>query len=114
MDKAEEKLHCLLKLAHCNCYRFKSSTIYKLFESLIRAKLEYSLCTISNKHRIEILEKIHKRAIRIALQVKKQTPTCKLLEIVNGKTIGEKLKELQIKLWHKYKRAPDYLLQHWT
>ena len=30
----------------------------------------------------------------------------------NGKTMDEKLKELQIKLWHKYKRAPDYLLQH--
>ena len=36
------------------------------------------------------------------------------MEIVNGKSMTDKLKELQIKMWHKYKRAPDYLLQHWT
>ena len=60
------------------------------------------------------MEKVQKRALRIALQVKKQTPTWKLMEIVNGKSMTDKLKELQIKMWHKYKRAPDYLLQHWT
>ena len=113
LETAEKKLHCLLKLAHCQYYKFKPSTIYKLFESVIRPKLEYSFCTIS-KSRIEMLERAQKRAMRIAVQVKKQTPTSKLLNVVNGKTMMEKLKELQLKLWHKYKRAPDYLLQHWT
>ena len=37
-----------------------------------------------------------------------------LMETVNGKTMDEKLKELQIKMWRKYKRAPKYLLQNET
>ena len=114
LDKVEKKLHCLLKLAYCKHYRFKPNTIYKLFESVIRPKLEYALCTTSSKNRMKEIEKVQKRALRIALQVKKQTPTWKLMEIVNGKSMTDKLKELQIKMWHKYKRAPDYLLQHWT
>ena len=35
MEKAEKKLHCLLKLAYCKYYRFKPQTILKLFESVI-------------------------------------------------------------------------------
>ena len=95
-------------------YCFKPMTIYKLFESVIRPKLEYALCTIANKRRIEEITKIQKRAIRIALQVKRQTATWKLMEVVNGKSMSDKLDELRIKMWHKYKCAPDYLLQHWT
>ena len=99
----------MLKLAFCKYYRFKPHTIYKLFESVIRPKLEYALCTIGDKTRMKEINKIQKRAIRIALQVKRQTPTWKLMEIVNSKSINDKLKELQVKMWHKYKRAPSYL-----
>ena len=35
-------------------------------------------------------------------------------EITNTKTIEQKLKELQVKMWNKYKRAPDTMLQHHT
>ena len=113
-QKVQKKLHCLLKLAYCKYYNFNPFTIYKLFETVIRPKMEYALCTVSAATKFKELEKIQKRAIRIALQAKTQTPTKYLLEIVNGKTITEKLQEQQIKLWHKYKRAPKYLLQHHT
>ena len=36
------------------------------------------------------------------------------MEIVNGKSLNDKLKEFQVKMWHKYKRAPHYLLQNET
>ena len=67
-----------MKLAFCKYYKFKPMTIYKLFESVIRPKLEYALCTTANKTRMEAITKIQKRSIRIALQVKRQTPTWKL------------------------------------
>ena len=41
--KAEMKLHGLLKLAFCKHYRFKPAVILKLFESVIRTKMEYAL-----------------------------------------------------------------------
>ena len=112
--KVEKRLHCLLKLAHCKYYKFKPYVIYKLFETVIRPKLEYALCTVGDQVRLREIQKIQKRAMRIALQVRKQTPSWMLMETVNGKTIDEKLKELQIKMWHKYKRAPKYLLQSET
>ena len=114
INKTEKKLHCLMKLAYCRYYRFKPSTIMKLFESVIRPKLEYALCTTSNQTKLNEISKIQKRAMRIALQVKKQTPTWYLMETTNSKPMVEKWKELQIKLWHKYKRAPSNLLQHET
>ena len=78
--KVEKKLHCLLKLAHCKYYRFKPHVTYKLFESVIRPKLEYALCTVGDHVRLRIIQRIQKRAVRIALQVQKQTPTWMLME----------------------------------
>ena len=40
--KAEIKLHGLSKLAFCKHYRFKPAAILKLFESVIRLKMEYA------------------------------------------------------------------------
>ena len=112
--KVEKKLHMLTKLAYCKYYNFNPSVIYKLFETVIRPKMEYALCSISGSRKFVELENIQKRAIKIALQAKKQTKTKYLMEIVNGKSLKEKLEEQQIKLFHKYKRAPDYLLQNYT
>ena len=112
--KVEKKLHCLLKLAFCKYYDFNPFVIYKLFETVIRPKMEYALCTVSQSIKFKELEKIQKRAMRIALRVKTQTPTKYLMELVNGKTLQEKLEEQQVKMWHKYFRAPNYLLQHDT
>ena len=112
--KVEKKLHCLLKLAFCKYYDFNPGVIYKLFETVIRPKMEYALCTVSQSVKFKELEKIQKRALRIALRVKTQTPTKYLMELVNGKTLKEKLEEQQIKMWHKYFRAPNYLLQNDT
>ena len=52
--KVEKKLHCLLKLAHCKYYRFKPYVIYKLFECVIRPKLEYGLCIVGDHVRLRI------------------------------------------------------------
>ena len=112
--KVEKKLHCLMRLAYCKYYNFNPFVILKLFDTVIRPKMEYAMCTVSSSVKFEELEKIQKRAIKIALQVKQQTPTKYIMEITNSKTIQEKLEEQQIKMWHKYKRAPEYLLQHHT
>ena len=42
-QKAEMKLHGLLKLALCKHYKFTPAVILKLFESVIRTKMEYAL-----------------------------------------------------------------------
>ena len=44
---------------------------------------------------MEEINSIQKIVSRIALHVKWQTPTCKLMEILNGKSMDDKLKELQ-------------------
>ena len=112
--KAEIKLHGLLKLAFCKHYQFKPAVILKLFESVIRPKMEYALCTVSVSKSFKELINLQKRAIRIALQAKRNTPSAMLNEIVNAKTIANKLREQQIKLWHKCKRSPENFLQNDT
>ena len=71
LRKAEIKLHGLLKLAFCKHYHFKPHSIIKLFESVIRPKVEYALCTVSASTKMDTLNKLHKKALKIALQVKK-------------------------------------------
>ena len=112
--KAEIKLHGLLKLAYCKHFKFKPAAILKLFESVIRPKMEYALCSCSASSRFKELIKLQKRALRIAMQAKRNTPTIMLNEIGNIKTIQNKLREQQIKLWHKYKRSPSNYLQNDT
>ena len=75
LNKAKYKLYKLQQLAKCKYYKFSSHTIYKLFESVIQPKLEYGLCTIANKTKMEILETFQRKAIKIALGLKKQTPS---------------------------------------
>ena len=113
-QKAEVKLHSLLKLAFCKHYKFKPESIIKLYESVIRPKMEYAMCTISASSQFVELEKLQKRAIRIALQAKRNTTTAMLSEICSTKSIKYKLMEQQIKFWHKCKRCPDNFLQHDT
>ena len=112
--KVEKKLNMLTRLAFCKYYDFKPYVIHKLFETVIRPQLEYALCTTSTASRFKELEKIQKRALRIALRAKTQTKTKLLMEIINGKTIQEKVEEQQVKMWHQYSRAPDYLLPNLT
>ena len=114
LEKAEKKLYCLHKMAKCKFYNFNSFTIYKLFECVIRPKLEYAICTISSSKKWKQIEKIQKRAYRMVLKAKSDTPSIELKEILNYKSITNKLQEAQIKLWHKYKRAPSDMLQHFT
>ena len=103
-----------LRLTKGTTPTIKSTISNDKLEGMYKKKYtyEYAVCTTSNKKRIEELEKIQKRSMRIALQVKKQTLTWKLMKIVNGKSVSDKLDKLGIKMWHKYKRSPEYLLQH--
>ena len=112
--KAEIKLHGLLKLAFCKHFHFRPSVMLKLFESVIRPKIEYAMCTVSASTKFDELFKLQRKATKIALQAKKNTPTQMINEIGFIKSIGEKLKEQQIKLWHKCKRSPDNYLQRDT
>ena len=113
-EKAEKKMNALMRLAYCKHYNFNPFAIYKLFETVIRPRVEYALCTASISSRMNIIEKLQKRAIRIALQAKRDSPSVMMNEITNTKTIEQKLKEQQVKMWNKYKRAPDTMLQKET
>ena len=114
LRKAEIKLHSLLKLAFCKHFHFKPYSILKLFESVIRPKIEYALCTVSASTRFDCLFKLQKKAVKIALQAKKNTPTAMINKIGCIKTIANKLQEQQVKLWHKCKRSPENYLQRET
>ena len=111
---ADRKLHGLLQLAHCKYFRFNAFSIFTIFKTVIRPKLEFCLCTVSGASKLDCLMKIQKRAMRIAARAKPQTPTKYLLELFSCKTIEERLEEMQVKLWHKYKRAPSNFLQKHT
>ena len=69
------------------------------------------MCTVSVSSCFDTLYKLHKKAIKIALQVKKNTPTIMLNEIGFIKSMENKLKQQQVKLWHKCKRYPRNYLQ---
>ena len=75
INKAKYKLYKLKQLAYCKYYNFSAHTIYKLYESVIQSKLEYGLSTIANENKMNILETFRKKAAKIALKIKKQTPT---------------------------------------
>ena len=114
LNKAKYKLYKLQQLAKCKYYKFSSHTIYKLFESVIQPKLEYGLCTIANKIKMKILETFQKKAIKIALGLKKQTPSIYLHEFMYAKTMSFRLDVARIKLWNNYSRAPKSILKHHT
>ena len=114
MGKAQKKMNALLRLAFCKHYHFNPFAIYKLFETVIRPRVEYALCSVSVSKRMDMIIKLQKKAIRIALQAKKNTSSFLLNEITNTKTVMQKLKEQQIKMWNKYIRAPETMLQHHT
>ena len=72
LRKAEIKLHGLLKLAFCKHFHFKPYSILKLFESVIRPKIEYALCTVSASTRFDCLIKLQRKAVKIALLYKQR------------------------------------------
>ena len=82
-----------------------------MFESVKRPKIEYALCTVSALTRFDCLFKLQKKAVKIALQAKKNTLTAMVSEIGFIKTITNKLQEQQVKLWHKHKRGLKNYLQ---
>ena len=103
-----------MKLAFCKHYKFRPDAILKLYKSVIRPKMEYAICTVSASSQFKELEKLQKRAIRFALQAKRNTPSVLLNEICNMKSIHIKLMEQQIKFWHKCKGCPENYLQRDT
>ena len=114
LNKVKYKMYKLQQLAYCKYYQFSAHTIFKLYESVIQPKLEYGLYTIANKHKIEILETFRRKAAKIALKIKKQTPTIYLNEFLNSKSIEYRLDVARVKLWNCYSRTPPSLLKHHT
>ena len=92
-------MYKLQQLGYCKYYQFSSHTIY---ESVIQPKLEYGLYTIANNHKIEILETFRRKAAKIALKIKKQSPTIYLNEFLNAKSIEYRLDVARVKLWNTY------------
>ena len=114
LNKAKYKLYKLQQLARCKYYNFSAHTIYKLYESVIQPKLEYGLCTIANKTKMNILETFQRKAEKIALRIKNQTPSIYLNELLYAKSMSFRLDVARIKLWNNYQRAPPTLLKHQT
>ena len=106
-----EHLKIVLNKAKYKLYKLQH-TIYKLYESVIQPKLEYGLFSIANERKIDISEIFRRKAAKIALKLKKQTPTIHLDELLNAKSINYRLDVARIKLWNS--RAPPSLLKHHT
>ena len=66
MKKVERGLYQLMQLARCKYYRFNSFVIFKLWESVLRPKMEYALTTVSAATSFDLLERTQKRAMRIS------------------------------------------------
>ena len=106
-DRVEIKLHQLRKIAYSDTYNLSTYSIWRLYLTVIRPIIEYGLVVYGNDNIIEELEKLQYKAARIALKLKRTTPRKILGELLNITTIKERLEILQIKLWHRYRRAPD-------
>ena len=63
---------------------------------------------------MKILETFQRKVIKIALGLKKQTPSIYLNELIYAKSLSFRLDVARIKLWNRYSRAPSSLLQHHT
>ena len=106
INRVNIKLHQLRKIAYSNTYSLSTHAIWKLYITVIRPIIEYGLVIYGNKNIIIELEKLQYKAARIALRMKKTTPNRILRELLNITTIKERNQYLQIKLWHRYSRAP--------
>ena len=113
-NRIRKDVYKLIKITKCKYYNLNAHTIWKLWTSAIRPKIEYALCTISSATTFKTLDKIQNKVARIALRLNKMTPSIYTKEILNIKTIKERLEELQVKLWIKYKRAPTNFKQKQT
>ena len=112
IEKCKFRLHQLRKIAYCKYYKFNANTIWKLWLSVIKPKIMYGICTYSsvNDTCFNKLEALQLEAARIALRVKKQTPRIYLYKMLNIKSIKDSLKQVQIKLWHRYLYAPKSMI----
>ena len=113
-DRCNKDIYKLIKIANCKYYKLSAFTIWKLWVSGIRPKIEYALCTVSSASKFKKFEQLQNRVAKLALRVRNITPTIYAKEILNYKSIKQRVEELQIKLWIKYSRAPDYLMQNKT
>ena len=69
---------------------------------------------ITNPVHIEKFEKLQNKVARLALRLNKWTPSIYIKEILNYKSIKQRLHEIQIKLFVKYARCPPQFMQHNT
>ena len=106
------KLHQLRKIAYCKYYKLSAFAIWKLWLTVIKPKIMYGICTYNalNDSDFYKLEQLQLEAAKIALRVKKQTPTLYVYEFLNILSIKNSLKIMQIKLWNKYSRSANNTL----
>ena len=114
LKKAEKKLYNLQKMAKCDKYQFNQFTIFKFAEAVIRPKLEFGQEIVSASSKFKEIEKFQIRVAKLALNLKRDTPTIYVKELLNLKTMKQKLEESQVKLWHKYKRSPSNITRYYT
>ena len=114
LNRVKKDMYKLIRIAHCKLYQLNAHTMWKLYTSVIRPKLEYALCTISSASYFEKFNQLQLKIAKIALRVHKRTPTVYVKHLLNIKTVQQRLEEMQIKLWNKYIRSPPHLMQHHT
>ena len=114
LNKVNKDIYKLIKIANCKYYRLSAFTIWKLWISTIRPKLEYAISTISQSQQFKIINNTQIRVAKIALRVKNKSKTLFINEILNIKNMYERRDEMLIKMWCKYQCAPHNMLQFKT
>ena len=65
LDRVRKDVYKLIKIANCKYYNLNAHTIWKIWTSAIRPKIEYAICTTSSATNFEKLEKIQNKVAKI-------------------------------------------------
>ena len=114
LKKIKMEINKLKRIAYSIHYPISSPIFWKLWIANIKPKVEYALCTISSVISIDELERVQMKVAKLALNMKNICPSLYLKDLMDIKSFKNRLEELQVKLWHKYYRAPPYLMQYHT
>ena len=111
MDRIRKDIFKLKRISKSKYYKIGNRAIWKIWMSTIRPKIEYALCTVSSASNLNVFDKIQSRIAKFSEKIKNLTPTLFANDLMNVKTMHQRLEEMQVKVWNKYARAPPHLMQ---
>ena len=114
IKKSKYKLHQLRKITYCKDYNLSPKCVWKLYISTIRPMIEYGFCVYSKPGIFDKLESIQMEAMRIALRLRRPTPSYMLYELLDAKPIRKRVEEMQCKLWNHCIRADESNLKQYN